>query len=473
MSTEALPTIQLSDAPSATMPSSGSSYQSTGGVVQAPASMRAVSAELLGEGAYNAPVVSEPAPPQTGRSGSMGSSDSLDSLSGAVDKALSALDLGPDAPEFSPARPNRAAAKPQKAAEDFNEAYEETAPRDLNAGDPTNELGYEPEVDTTGWTTSAARAFERVKGQRKQLLSETEQLKQTVAQYEAQMNELKGSLQASDSIEALQTRVRDFEQMQMFTNLEGTRAYQEAISAPMQYHMDLIDAIADRAGVPGEALFDLIVLPEDSDNHPQVDADGFPYRTKDQRIEALLANVSPRDRAAVFATMNDMDQLMAKRAEMFYHADQAFREAQEYEAQKMQVAAANSAKQRRLVSNTVVDRIAERVPFIQAMDGLDLARLKEEVSSTDPSTLHPVDAQYHAATAKLFPFVVNDLMRAQAEIENLVTQLAAFEDAEPGAGVGSTSGFTGSSVRGSVPYGNAASGNTSFAQAVELALAGR
>lgn len=470
MSTESLPTIQLSDASSSTLPSSGSSYQSTGGVVQAPASMRAISAEVLGDGVYNAPTA--PAAPESAPR--TGSTDSLDSLSGAVDKALSALDFGPDEAEFTPARPNRAAAKPQKAAaETFNEAYEEAPPRDPNAGDPTSELGYEPDVDTTGWTTAAARAFERVKGQRKQLLSETEQLKQTVAQYEAQMNELKGSLQASDSVEALQTRVREFEQMQMFTNLEGTRAYQEAISAPMQHHMDLIDAIAERAGVPGEALFDLIVMPEDSGNHPQVDADGFPYRTKDQRIEALLGNASPRDRAAVFATMNDMDQLMAKRADMFYHADQAFREAQEYETQKMQIAAANSAKQRRLVTNTVIDRIAERVPFIQAMDGLDIARLKEEVSSTDPSTLHPVDAQYHAATAKLFPFVVNDLMKAQAEIEDLVAQLAAFEDAEPGAGVGSTSGFTGSSVRGSVPYSNAAGGNASFAQAVELALAGR
>jgi DedD protein len=476
MSTENLPVIQL-DAPSSqTLPSSGGGFRNDGGIAVAPATARAMSAEIRVEAPVTAPAPAPQAPSPVeappavyeapGR-GSMPKGLPVPAenptLADAVERALAGLEA-PGEP-VAPVKPSAPAPAP-------GEAPAADAPKADKAdeADPTAALTTEPDVDTTNWTPQAARAFERVKGQRKQLLSETEQLKTQIAAYEAQMNELKGSLVGSDSVEQLQARVREFEQQQMFTNLEGTRAYQEAIAKPLQDRMNLIDAVAERAGVKGDLLFDIIVAPEDPNNLPETDADGFPYQTKDQRIEALLAKASPRDKAAVFVTINEMDQLMAKRAAMFQNADQAYREARELEAQQAQVAAAAEAKHRRTVSMAVVDRIAERVPFLQEVEGLDLAKVKEEVAATNPAVLHPVDAQYHAATAKLFPFVVNDLMKAQREIEGLVAKLASYEDAEPGAGVGSSSGFTGGGVRGSVPYGNNTD-NLTLAQVVERELA--
>ena len=440
----------------------------------APASTRTISQELTAEMAgspVTPQIVSAPEPVPQGNP--MGSPDPIYtqpgrtsmpaeelSLGAAVEKALAGFEGDDPAP--APAqRTNPAPAQTEPAAQKAL----------VDAGDPTADLGVEPDVDTAGWTAQAARAFERVKGQRKQLLTESEQLKVQLATYESQMNELKGSLMGSESVEQLQARVHEFEQQQMFANLEGTRAFREAIANPLQQCIDHIDAVAERAGVAGETLFDIIISPEDPDNVPETDSDGFPYQTKDQRIDALLAAASPRDKASIFATMNDMEQLLAKRDQMFQKVDQAYREAQEVELQQSQVAAAAAAKQRRAVTSVVIDRIAERVPFLQEMEGLDLGKLKEEVSASDPSVLHAVDAQYHAATAKLFPFVVNDLMRAQAEIEGLVSKLAAFESAEPGAGVGSSSGFSGGGQRGSVPYGNHDTGNLTMAQAVERELA--
>jgi hypothetical protein len=329
-------------------------------------------------------------------------------------------------------------------------------------------------VDTSHWTPQAARAFERVKGHRAALKAELDQTQAQAAAYEAQINELKGALVGEGTIEQLQERIRTFEQQRMFTDLESTSVYQEAIEQPLQLCAKTIEAIAERAGVKEDELFGLIASAPDPENPPEYDENGMPFMPKDQKIELLLAKASPRDRATVFATLHQVEVLLQQRDEMFQNVGQAYAEAQELEQVRQQQAAAESAKYRKQVTEAVITRLSERIPFLQDMPGVDLGKLKEEIAATDPKTLHPVDAQYQAAASKLFPSVVNDLFRAQAEVESLLSRLAEYEKAEPGAGVSMTSANPGAAVRGAVAVTGLAPGGTpSLSQAVNAALASR
>lgn len=412
-------------------------------------------------------VVSRPGPAQGGGGGvaSAPGGDDSGSLANAVSKALAQLDR----PASSESR------KAKSGAPEAQPAANSAPISPIEDGDPTAGIGLEePAVDTTNWTPQAARAFERVKGQRAALKAELDQVQAQAAAYEAQINELKGALVGEGTIEELQARVREFEQQRMFTDLEGTLAYQEAIQKPLQLCVDALDSIAERAGVKGEVLFEIITSEPDPENPPEYDANGLPFMSKDQKIEMLLAKATPRDRAAVFATLNQVEVLMDKRNQMFQNVEQAFREAQELEQVRQQQSAAEAAKYRRQVTEAVVGRLAERIPFLQDMPGLDLGKLKEEIAAVDYKTLHPVDAQYQAAASKLFPAVVNDLFRAQAEVESLLSRLAEYEQAEPGAGVSITSANPGASVRGAVPVPGLPPGATpTLSQAVNAALASR
>jgi len=306
--------------------------------------------------------------------------------------------------------------------------------------DPTADLKLDEfdDVNTDDWKANASRSFERIKGQRKELMGEVDTLKAKVAQYETQMAELKGSMN-SETIEELQAKIAQFEHQQTFHDLESTAAYRDTITQPLVDRIKVLDQIAVEAGVDADALIDLVSdsTPE-PDNPPEFDEAGNPYLSKDARIEAMLQNTGPRNRAAVFTIANEMADLMRLRAEMFQNADQAYKEAQLLEQQQAEAAAAENAKTRANITNAVVEQVFNRVPFLNDMEGVDPAKLREEVSAVDVSGLHAVDAQYYAVTAKLFPAVVQDLHRAQAENEALMAKLAQFEEAVPPAGGGAT-----------------------------------
>ena len=462
MSTESLPVIDLDSS------GGGSPFNPVPTAIKASEGV-ALSAAAPVPAAPAAPEYSPSArPDNSGRVVALpGSDDESGSLASAVSQALARLD--------QPASSGKPSGQPVPAGQAAPAAQAQAPSYSADDGDPTAGIGLDDlSIDTANWTPQAARAFERVKGQRAALKAELDQTMAQASAYESQINELKGALVGEGTIEELQVRIREFEQHRMFTDLEGTTVYQEAIEQPLQFCADTINAIAERAGVQGEQLFDLIASEPDPENPPEYDSDGMPFMSKDQKIELLLTKASPRDRAAVFATINQVEVLMQQRHEMFQNVGQAYAEAQELEQVRQQQAAAESAKHRKQITEAVVSRLAERIPFLQDMPGVNLGQLREEIAATDPKTLHPVDAQYQAAASKLFPAVVNDLFRAQAEVESLLQRLADYEKAEPGAGVSMTSANPGASARGAVSVTGLPPGaSPSLSQAVNAALASR
>jgi hypothetical protein len=105
----------------------------------------------------------------------------------------------------------------------------------------------------------------------------------------------------------------------------------------------------------------------------------------------------------------------------------------------------------------VVDRIAEKLPFVKALDGLDLDAIRNKASGMDPSVIHPVDFAYNAVSAQILPSIVREYVGLRKEVEALTDKLAEFENAEPkmsgaaggsrsGSGSGSGSGFEGNFI---------------------------
>jgi len=480
-----LPVIELPpESPNSVQsPQSSGGFPTEGGIAQPHPTTRAATAGLSGGGQPEASPEAAPAPevsPDATPAPSLNdvapvepstTSKNVD-FTTSVEEALRALEDSGAATDPN----NRSEAKPAEGTEGANgaeakpEAASEDKP-DLDDGDPTKGLDEFDQTPTEGWTPKAAKAFERIKSQRKQVITENEELKAQIAQRDQQMQELKGAMKAEDIAE-LQTRIQEFEQQQMFTNLEATTAYQEAITQPLTQRLMTLDQIAERAEADPDALIDLVTEVEDPNNLPEYDSDGRPYVSRDQRIQELLAKAGPRDQAAVFHIMTEVEELMATRNEMYQHADQAFQEAQLLEQTRAEKAAADAAKQRVNISNAVLDQIVNRVPFISEMEGLDLAKVKTDVAAVDVKALHPVDAQYYAATAKLFPAVVNDLVSAQAEIEQLTAKLAEFDEAEPNAG-GQGQGQSAPRTvnRGGVPHSADSGASPDFTASVNRALA--
>jgi hypothetical protein len=86
-----------------------------------------------------------------------------------------------------------------------------------------------------------------------------------------------------------------------------------------------------------------------------------------------------------------------------------------------------------------MDRITEKLPFIKAIEGLDLKAIESKVAGVDPSVIHPVDFAYNAVSAQLFPKMVREYIAMRNENESLTDKLAEYETAEPTISRGSAS----------------------------------
>ena len=101
--------------------------------------------------------------------------------------------------------------------------------------------------------------------------------------------------------------------------------------------------------------------------------------------------------------------------------------AEQKEAQE----AAERAQLRTNVTRNVVERVQQKLPFLSAIDGLDLSEIQNKASESDPSVIHPVDHAYNAVSAQLLPSVVREYVAMRRENEVLTDRLAEYESAEP------------------------------------------
>jgi hypothetical protein len=367
------------------------------------------------------------------------------SFGDAIDRAMNSLDkdISGETQETEP-EPEVV----EEGNEEPPESYDEPLPGD------------DLDAELTDWTPKAAKRFKQLKEERKQYRSELDDLRQKTNHYETKIRELSGG---EDSIEALQDRIAEYENERTINNLEKSSAYQEAIDVPLRETVASIEALATQYDLDADEIIEL-VSEENVEEPPETNPDGSRYVTKDERLESLLATAPLRIQAELLNQVKYVDEIFDRQRELFQNAEEALREAELVEEERRNYEAAQRAQERSIVTENVLGRIQEKIPFIKDMDGVDMEALTKEVASVDPLDAHLVDQQYAFAVSKLFPSVIREYLSLQRELETVTDRLSDYEDAEPGSG---------STVRGSMPSSNPSSrGEGGFLDRVNAALGG-
>ena len=297
------------------------------------------------------------------------------------------------------------------------------------------------------WTPKAASRFKELKTELKTNRTELEALRQQQTEYEAKIKELTGLAENKD-VEQLQTKLADFEQQQMFSNLEATEAYKEAITEPLSALMEQADQIADKYEVDPDTLVDILAL----DDPEQ----------QDEQLDELLPQATDRDKAKIYRILEDIEPIVQRRQHLFDNAEEALGEAKALEEKEEAQKAAEKATLRANVTRNVVERVRQKLPFLAGLDNLDMEAIQTKAAESDPSVIHPVDYAYNAVSAQLLPNVVKAYVSMRKENELLTDRLADYESAEP-----AMSGQTKSTAS---PSG--VTGEMSFEESIAAALGG-
>ncbi len=340
------------------------------------------------------------------------------SFADALDAAFAKLDIASSTPEAEPAAEpapkatrklsTKTAAKEEPAAEASPATEPEATPE---IDDPLEQLSEDGD-----WTPKAANRFKQLKEELKGSRSELEQLRQLSKEQEAKLQEMSALVENKD-VEQLQAKIAEYEQDQMFRNLEQTVAYKNAVSEPLAELMTQADQIADKYDIDANTLIDVIAL-EDAE-------------AQDERLAELLPHATDRDKARIFRIIEEVAPILERRAKLYENVEEASREAALLEETRQKQELAERAKLRENVTRNVVERIAEKLPFIKALEGLDIAAVQSKAASVDPTVIHPVDFAYNAVSAQILPSIVREYVGLRKEVEALTDKLAEFENAEP------------------------------------------
>ena len=352
------------------------------------------------------------------------------SFADALDAAFAKLDVS-----SGDQNPEPVAAKPEPTREEPRNTNPESEEED-----PLEQLT--EEVD---WTPKAANRFKQLKEELKGSRSELDQLRQLSKEQEAKLQELSAIAENKD-IEQLQSRIAEYEQERMFTNLEQTTAYRDAVSKPLGALMEQADQIADKYEIDSNALIDVLALDD--------------AQQQDERLAEILPHASDRDKARIYRIIEEINPILERRKTLFDNVEEAAKEAAMLEETKQKQDLAERARLRDNVTRNVVERITEKLPFVKTIDGIDINAIQNKAASVDPSVIHPVDFAYNAVSAQLLPTIVREYVGLRKEIEALTDKLAEFENAEP-----KMSGATGSGPKRSGGEGN-------FIEAIDRAFGG-
>ena len=298
----------------------------------------------------------------------------------------------------------------EPAAEEATEEATEESPSDE---EPVEALSEDIGDD---WTPKAASRFKQLKSELKSNRSELDALRQQQQEYEAKIKELTGLAENKD-VEQLQSKLADYEQQQMFTNLEATDAYREVVTEPLTALMEQADQIAEKYDVDPDVLVDVLAL-DDAEQ-------------QDEQLNELLPDATDRDKAKIYRILEDIEPIVERRQHLYEHADSALAEAKALEEEKANRLAAEKAQLRTNVTRNVVERVQQKLPFLSGLEDLNMESVQTKAAESDPSVIHPVDHAYNAVSAQLLPSIVKAYVSMRKENELLTDRLADYESAEP------------------------------------------
>lgn len=365
----------------------------------------------------------------------------------ALDAAFARLDNPESEPEPEPEpveeEEKEAEAEVEEVTEEATEEPTETEPEAKEESfDPTDDLNEDIGDD---WTPKAASRFKQLKSELKSATDELEALRQQASESNVKVKELSGEV-ASTDIEALQERLAEYEREKMFTNLEDTQVYKDAITAPLDTIIDNTRELAEKYDVSPDDLVEALAIQDTTE--------------QDERISELLVDATDRDRARIYRTIEDLNPILQKREAMLENASEALGEANLAKEQKEEMELAERARERNSAAKNVVARVQKKLPFLSGIEGLDMAAIQAKAAEVDPSVIHPVDYTYNSVSAQILPSIIREYVGMRKENETLTDRLAEFEGAEP-------------TMSGSAPSSSAKGDDLSFTERIEAAFAGQ
>tara|TARA_R110002153_G_scaffold3575_2_gene17163 strand:- start:604 stop:1755 length:1152 start_codon:yes stop_codon:yes gene_type:complete len=361
-------------------------------------------------------------------------------FSSALDAAFANLDLPKDEATAEPVE--EAEAEVEVAETEETTEVESESAEELESFDPTDELGEDVGDD---WTPKAAARFKQLKTELKTVTSELEGLRQSSTEKDSKVKELSGEIDREE-VSALKEKLQEYERAKMFTDLEETDIYKDAVTKPIDALIDSSRQIAEKYDVSPDDLVDVLAM----DNQQE----------QDEKISELLVDASDRDKARIYRIIEDLAPILEKRGSMLENAGEALGEAKLAAENKENALAADRAAERTNAARNVVARVQKKLPFLSGIEGLDMKAIQEKAAEVDPSVIHPVDYTYNSVSAQILPSVIREYVGMRKENELLTDRLAEYEDAEP-------------TMSGSAPSsGGGHTAKASFSEAVDAAFAG-
>jgi len=365
-------------------------------------------------------------------------------FSSALDAAFANLDLPKDEATADPVEEAETETETETEVAETEETteVESESAEELESFDPTDELGEDVGDD---WTPKAAARFKQLKTELKTVTSELEGLRQSSTEKDSKVKELSGEIDREE-VSALKEKLQEYERAKMFTDLEETDIYKDAVTKPIDALIDSSRQIAEKYDVSPDDLVDVLAM----DNQQE----------QDEKISELLVDASDRDKARIYRIIEDLAPILEKRGSMLENAGEALGEAKLAAENKENALAADRAAERTNAARNVVARVQKKLPFLSGIEGLDMKAIQEKAAEVDPSVIHPVDYTYNSVSAQILPSVIREYVGMRKENELLTDRLAEYEDAEP-------------TMSGSAPSsGGGYTAKASFSEAVDAAFAG-
>ena len=361
------------------------------------------------------------------------------SFSDALEKALGGLESG-ELPE-TVEQPTEEKVEEQPTEDSNEDNQKETA--EESSEDPIDDLTSDVGDD---WTPKAASRFKQLKTELKTNRSEMDQLRQTVKEQEQKLKEMSGLVDNQD-IDQMRASLEQYEHEKAFSDLEGTEAYKQAVTDPLNELLEGVNQIGEKYDVDMDKLLDIVSM----DNADE----------QDVAILESLTDVTDRDKARLYRIIDEIDPIMQRRDELQQNATEALNEARMLEEERVNAELAETAAMRANVTRNVVNKVKEKLPFLNGIETVDMGSIESKAAELDPSVIHPVDFAYNSVAAQILPTIVKEYMSSRKEAETLMEKLAEYEGAEP-----SMSG-TPKSDSGSPSVANP---DLSFEQAIAAAL---
>jgi hypothetical protein len=284
---------------------------------------------------------------------------------------------------------------------------------DDDSFDPTSDLDDDIGDD---WTPKAASRFKSLKAELKESTTELDQLRQQVSEQESKIKELSGMSDNPD-YEDMKAKLESYEKEKMFSDLEDTDAYKNAVTKPLDNLMEQTKEIADKYDIDAEVLIDAFAQEDQT--------------IQDETLAEILSEATDRDKAKVYRIIEDINPILERRTELLDNASEALNEANLAAEKKEEQLAAEKLQNRTNAARNVAERVKKKLPFLSGIEGLDMEAIQQKAAEVDPSVLHPVDATYNSISAQLLPTIVREYIGLKKEVDSLTDRLSEYEEAEP------------------------------------------